>query len=895
MSKNEQAIFCDLSSLDNESDVEQKLLYPLLTSRNPEGLGYADAEIKTKPNLRKLEIDKGTSKKIYHPDYAILQSRFPVLICEAKSPSENPHGGYREARLYAAEFNSRFPTGVNPCRFILSTNGRSILYGYWDQDSPIAEFDCADISASNIDYAKFVDTLCRDKLAKLADEIKKTFTPISKMVRPINLVGGVSVRNEEVGYNQFGATLSVDFVHLFNPQTKAQRIHIARNAYITSMRREHYTDEIDRLVKNALPRKKSGHQVLDDTDNPTALLRVLGRGKELQSKILLLVGSVGAGKSTFVDYFRAVKLPESAKANTLWISVDFKENPPSVEQLECWVIDRIIAGLCESEPEADFNQWETLQKIFGIEIREIKRGPLQLLKNDPNHYNQELFKEVNAIIKDRRKFASCLARYLSSERGKLLVLVFDNADKGNQEQQLQAFQLVQWIQSWLPCVIFLPLRDVTYENHKLTPPLDTIIKEYIFRIEPPQFTRVLKSRIMLALEELSHTSTDEKLSYTLDNGIKVVYPASEIGTYLAAIYKSLYDHDQIMRRMLVGLAGRNIRLAMEIFLDFCKSGHIGTKEILKIRITRGNYSLPYKVITRVLLRLSRRFYDGDVSHIKNLFQSSPDEKVPDHFVRFSILSWLRRFRKVQGPSGVRGFHRVSTLCEYLVSMGVSLDNAFSSLLYLIKSGCVYTEQQRVDQVGMDELVILAPAGYATLGLVGHLDYMAACSEDTWIQDVELGSNIALRIGKHGLAGHYNRLTTRLNASEFSQYLLDQSKQYFQPSEIIQDFAAHDIHAEIVLMHDRVRRDTSTEEASDVWHQFSTSHEVGDEAVCRIDGVKDFGVFARFENGPTGLIHERNLPPGIELSQFIKGGLIRVEIVRIDRTKERVDLQFLEFC
>src|SRR5208282_2447938 len=129
-------------------------------------------------------------------------------------------------------------------------------------------------------------------------------------------------------------------------------------------------------------------------------------------------------------------------------------------------------------------------------------------------------------------------------------------------------------------------------------------------------------------------------AYTLTGGIRVEYPETETGYYLACIYRSLYEHDQLLRRMLVGLAGKNIRKAMEIFLDFCKSGHIGGEEILKIRKNHGDYCLPYRVVTRVLLRLSRRYYNGDLSHIKNLFQCDPSDSYPDHFARFAILRWL---------------------------------------------------------------------------------------------------------------------------------------------------------------------------------------------------------------------------------------------------------------
>jgi hypothetical protein len=66
--------------LVSESDVEQKFLFPLLTSGMPHGLGIAPASIVTKHNLRRLSIGKGATKKSYFPDYAVVFGILPLMI-----------------------------------------------------------------------------------------------------------------------------------------------------------------------------------------------------------------------------------------------------------------------------------------------------------------------------------------------------------------------------------------------------------------------------------------------------------------------------------------------------------------------------------------------------------------------------------------------------------------------------------------------------------------------------------------------------------------------------------------------------------------------------------------------------------------------------------------------
>ena len=93
-------------TLLSESDVEQKFIIDLLTTEIPDGLGFKTSDFKTKIDIRKIAIDKGTKKKLYFPDYAVVIDGLPLMIIEAKTPGEDLSEAIREARLYATEINS---------------------------------------------------------------------------------------------------------------------------------------------------------------------------------------------------------------------------------------------------------------------------------------------------------------------------------------------------------------------------------------------------------------------------------------------------------------------------------------------------------------------------------------------------------------------------------------------------------------------------------------------------------------------------------------------------------------------------------------------------------------------------------------------------------------------
>ena len=370
------------------------------------------------------------------------------------------------------------------------------------------------------------------------------------------------------------------------------------------------------------------------------------------------------------------------------------------------------------------------------------------------------------------------------------MIVLDNCDKRTRDEQLTMFQVAQWVRTEFRCLVVLPLRDVKFDRHIHEPPMETAIKGLVIRIEPPPIIEVLHARVRLALKEMEATDkTAHKLSYLLPNGMQVSYPASDQSIYLASILKSLYAHDRFVRRIMTGLAGRDVRRALDIFLDFCLSGHIGEDEIYKIRFFEGKHVLPLSVVARVLLRMQRRFYDGDKAYVKNLVQCNSEDALPDHFVRLAVLHWLERRHTLQGPAGVIGFHRVEDLLRDLVQLGHDADRTRSELIYLIREGCTIAEHQRTDEVRDGDLVKITASGLVHLQLMANPEYLAACAEDTFLSDLQLAKRVAERITAKGLTGQFSRVTAAKNVRELVEYLKERAEEKVAAPEVYMDDAS----------------------------------------------------------------------------------------------------------
>ena len=786
-------MYCSLKDLVTESDVEQKLLWPLLTSPKPMGFGLQPAEILTKPNIQRVEIDKGAKRRLYYPDYIIVIAGLPIVVVEAKAPIESLSDALNDARLYANEINASFPSAVNPCIRVIACNGAKLHTSPSDTVEPDLIVRFEEMSVANASFAKLVELCANDTLLCHGDRIRNNLKR-NDYTRPLSRVGGPVFQNEELLQNTFGATIVGDYGHIFNPKTRDGRALIAREAYVPSLRRQRYVEPVDRLVRNAVTPMTSAIPIISDSSKPRELTESLQERRTLENQILLLVGSVGAGKSTFVDHLTVVALPKELREKTVWLRVNLNEAPVSLEHAYPWLATAIVAELRYQFSEVDFDNVEIIKKVFALEVNALRKGPLSLLDSSTVEYRTRLADELLKLKNDELKLAKSMARYVCAGPGRLLVIVLDNCDKRTRDEQLTMFQIAQWVQSEFRSLVVLPIRDVTYDAHRHEPPLDTALKGLVFRIEPPRFTDVLHGRVRLALKEMTaRSNAGGSLSYQLPNGIRVTYPASDQARYLASILKSLYAHNRFVRQVMTGLAGRDVRKALEIFLDFCMSGHIGEDEIYKIRFFDGDYVLPLSIVARVLLRMRRRFYDGNKSYLKNIVQCEPGDALPDHFVRLSILHWLEQRQRTQGPAGVIGFHRVSELVQSLSLLGHDARRVRAELVYLAEQGCIVPEHLRAERVTDKDLVKITASGVVHLQLMANPDYLAACAEDTFLSDTQMAERIASRISAKGMRGHFARTTTARNAWDLVAYLKEIGAERFSAPEA---FAASSLVMEI---------------------------------------------------------------------------------------------------
>jgi hypothetical protein len=451
----------------------------------------------------------------------------------------------------------------------------------------------------------------------------------------------------------------------------------------------------------------------------------------------------------------------------MWLHIDMNVAPVSADAIYDWLYREIIAGCQATMPDLDFDDLDVMKRVYSVEVNKFIKGRGKLFAGHKDQFNQELSARLEKLENNLHDQSIAYTRFFSTERGKLLIIVLDNCDKRNRDEQLLMFQAAQWMQREFRGLVILPLREETYDNHRDQPPLDTALKDLVFRIEPALFHHVLVKRVQLALNTI-HTGQGKVGRFELPNGFHVQYCASNQAYFLSSIVRSIFVHDYQIRRLIVGLAGRDIRRALEIFLEFCASGHIGEDEIVRIIQSEGQHILPLSLVVRILVRMNKRFYDDECSFVKNVFAADPNDTKLDYFVRLMILRWLHEHYEKSGPAGLKGYFPIRDICAALNTCGVDADIVSREIEHLVQGRCILSEDLRTSSLAEDESIKLAPAGFVHLELLSNLNYLAAVAEDTWFAKSDTASVIAERIKT--IADQFSETTVAHNARDLLSYL-----------------------------------------------------------------------------------------------------------------------------
>ena len=715
----------DQLTLNTESDVEQKVLMPLLAG--PSYLGIAQAAIFTKQYLAPSLLDKAAGRRSgYVPDYSIWMLGFPVMVVEAKAPDVSSETGYREASLYARHLNQAYPTNTNPCRFLMASNGRTLVFGYWDTE-PILQIDVVDLRPGTARLIalqdKCGDQVLRDHAAKCLQEVRA-----GRATYPYVIAGGSALLKAKLPPNTFAADLSPILRRYFSSAHQDNLREIVERAYVNSAEITEYDRILQALLKDRISDRRGplSQQLEPGKRGEEHIERAISefyRTRPSGGQLQIIQGAVGSGKSLFMRRYKEVLLPEKLSALTRWAFVDFNVSPAELARAEGWLCRSFIEAFEGENPGIDLYSAGVLRGLFSRNLVRRKGYYEELNRISSEKAALERAADLAKWREDPEETARGIADYILGSRHELLIVVMDNVDRLDLKNQLDAFQITLWFMGLTRCFIILQMRDETYERYKNRPPLDTFRTGITFHITPPRFIDVVKRRLELSLEYLEANAQSTQ-RYAVETGLRVSYPKSEIAEFMRLLYAELFDRKRNVSRLMEAIAGWDVRRALEMFVSMVTSGHFSETVITSKLLSRGQASISEYLLLRILMRTEYRFFSDHSGFVSNIFGCNPDWDKPDNFLLVEILYFLALNRKKVGQIGLEGYFTCEAVASELQHYGYTSADVLRALNVLLGWKLIGADHMNFSEVASDDSVRVLASGYMHVRiLAGRIEYL----------------------------------------------------------------------------------------------------------------------------------------------------------------------------
>ncbi|MCI0564114.1 MAG: type I restriction enzyme HsdR N-terminal domain-containing protein, partial [Nitrososphaera sp.] len=253
-------------------------------------------------------------------------------------------------------------------------------------------------------------------------------------------------------------------------------------------------------------------------------------------KFILVLGPVGAGKTTFLAYTRNVSGRMLIENKLLWLYVDFKK-ATAADNARDFIYQELLR-LIDEDTDFKLGDWEhTIRPSYRSTIDSLERGALHPLKRaDPAEFERRI---SEMIFKDRTDDKQAyvdriLKRAISMNPG---YLVIDNVDQiSDDEAQSATFVEAQALAKRVGINVIMSLRASTYLRHRDSPAFNAFQNETIF-VDPPSLIPVLSHRFAYA----QHLLAGHSGNLLTEHGARV--PIEDLGGFFSIISKSLLGDD----------------------------------------------------------------------------------------------------------------------------------------------------------------------------------------------------------------------------------------------------------------------------------------------------------------------------------------------------------------
>lgn len=345
---------------------------------------------------------------------------------------------------------------------------------------------------------------------------------------------------------------------------------------------------------------------------------------------ILLVGDVGAGKSTFVANLLRVEAPTEFE-KTITLKVDLGSQAILTLDIKATILAELAQQL-KANYGIDIEDDDFVRHCYYVDLNEFKKS-VRVKRLYELDEKLALIKELEFLWEktdDKGEHLKNALHHISRSQHKQVVIFIDNCDQRNDPDQETAFLVSQEIASNWSVIVFLSLRPETFHRAKKSTGALSGYHTKAFTIAPPRVSEVITKRLLFAQKiakgEIKLSTWQGDVTFSkLDALIEVL------------LYS--FEKDPKLYELIDNIANGNIRKSIEMVKDFFGSSYTNTRRILESVASRGTYSIKVHEFIRAIIYGSNNHYNPNASLIVNMFDVRHyDPK--EHFLMPILLSLL---------------------------------------------------------------------------------------------------------------------------------------------------------------------------------------------------------------------------------------------------------------
>jgi len=759
-----------LDSIESESDTRLKIIDRILV----DVLNWPYDSISTEPHVAGGFVD-----------YVLLSDGLSRVVVEAKRDGRSlgtemrrPGASHKlssgvfvqqavkegidQAIRYCGERSAELACVTNGSEWIVFRGSR-LGDGHNTRDGMAFVFPS--LIAIDEQFALFYDLLSRDSASTFA------YRPRFREAEghPIRTsVFQKSMRHAGSARQMIARPLSNDIDKImgtyFQRLTGEEDPGMLEDCFVETNESHHADQQIARIADSIIDRIKQL-----DTGQGKALAQLVERvSKSGRHEFVLIVGTKGAGKTTFITRFFRSVLDKKLLAASVVLRVDLRDNPGDNDSVVNW-LDQKLIEVAEAQLFDDGQpSFLEIQGMFYDEYRRLRKGSwAALYASDETHASFHMkFGEMVEDMRrtDKHQYLRGLLRHVVTNRQHLPILVFDNADHFDISFQQSVYQYARSLYEAEVCLVIMPITDRTSWQLSKYGALQSFEHESFF-LPAPRTEDIIRKRIDFVDQKVELERVEAPDRYMISGSLSI---SVRDLTAFTRVLQRVFLQTSSVSDWIGNLANHDVRRTLALARSFISSPHLRVDDLVSAYLSGSALELPNFRAVKALVRQKYDIYPvGMNEFVQNIFALNL-ELATTPLLGLRILQLLSDVTPDERREKLIDVEQVQAYCSI---MGIE-DRAIRLWLdQLLKTGLILAYDPTTSEIEHSRQIEISPSGWQHLNwALWDFTYLSAMVDVTPILTRPVFDQLVSNRRDHRTSWHQE-------IGQFLEYLIDEDAAY----------------------------------------------------------------------------------------------------------------------